>query len=330
VRLFSYACLGLRSSCEFDDTFVAAIFIEAAAGGTAWRATRKRDDLPNQLAFCSWVEGIASVRIGCVTHPDAKRESFDEVADQYASVRPEYPDAIYDDIASLSGAGPGAMVLEIGCGPGKASVALAKRGYRLQCIELGPKLAEIARARLAAFPSAQVTVGAFETLETETRFDLIVSAQAFHWIDRDVRVRKAATFLRPGGSLAIWWNKHVRVSADRGFFDAAQAIYREIVPGLELDLVRLRSPDQVPQPEREELIESGLFQTVETRTHLWERTYRAGDYARLLGTYSDHIAIPSETRSRLLQAIESLIEHSYGGAITKGYLTVLHVATKAA
>lgn len=265
-----------------------------------------------------------------MTHPDAKRESFDEVADQYDSVRPEYPSAIYDDIAALSGAGPGAMVLEIGCGPGKASVALAKRGYRLQCIELGPKLAAIARARLAAFPNAQVTVGAFETLETETRYDLIASAQAFHWIDRGVRVAKAAALLRPGGSLAIWWNKHVRVAADEGFFDAAQSIYREIVPGLELDLVRLRSPDEVPQPEREELIESRLFQSVETRTHLWERRYRAGDYTRLLGTYSDHIAIPGETRARLLDAISNLIERSYGGGITKGYLTVLHVATKAA
>ena len=265
-----------------------------------------------------------------MTHPDAKRESFDEVADQYDSVRPEYPDEIYDDIGELSSAGPGALVLEIGCGPGKASVALAKRGYRLHCIELGSKLAAIARERLAAFPTARVTVGAFETLETETRYDLIVSAQAFHWIDPAVRVSRAAELLRPGGSLAIWWNKHVRVAADRGFFDAAQEIYREIVPGMEAELLKLRKPEDVPQPERDELIRSGLFETVRTRTHLWERSYRASEYARLLGTYSDHLALPSSVRGRLLGGIEGLIERSYEGVITKGYLTVLHVATKAA
>src|SRR5262249_54775452 len=152
------------------------------------------------------------------------------------------------------GVGPGASVLEIGCGPGKASVALAKRGYRLHCIELGPRLAEIARARLSAFSDARVEVGAVATLATETRFDVIACAQAFHWIDPPVGIVKAATLLAPGGSLAIWWNRHVGVPADRGFFDAAQSIYREVVPGLEADLLKLRTPDQLPQPERDELI----------------------------------------------------------------------------
>jgi len=261
-----------------------------------------------------------------VTHPDAKRESFDEVADQYDSVRPEYPDVIYDEIAEISGKGPGALVLEIGCGPGKASVALAKRGYRLHGIELGPRLADIARARLSAFPNARVEVCAFETLDTETRYDLIASAQAFHWIDPSVRVARAAALLKPGGSLAIWWNRHVRVPSDRGFFDAAQAIYRDVVPGLEAELLKLRLPDELPQPERDELVRSGLFASVESRRHLWERSYRADDYARLLGTYSDHLALPAPVRSRLLSGIEDLIERSYGGVIRKGYLTVLHVA----
>jgi len=265
-----------------------------------------------------------------VTHPDARRESFDQVADQYDSVRPEYPDVIYDEIEELSGARSGASVLEIGCGPGKASVALAKRGYRLHCIELGSHLAEIARAKLSAYPDARVEVGAFETLETRTRYDLIASAQAFHWIDPSVRVARAAALLKPGGSLAIWWNRHVLIPADRGFFEEVQEVYRAVVPeAITLDLVKLRTPDQLRQPEREEIERSGLFPTIQTRTHLWDRTYTARDYVHLLGTYSDHIAIPAETRMKLLTGIEALIDRSYGGVITKGYLTVLHVARNA-
>jgi len=265
-----------------------------------------------------------------MTHPDAKRESFDEVAAQYDSVRPEYPDVIYDEIAALSATGPGALVLEIGCGPVKASVALAKRGYRLHCIELGARLAEIARIRLSAFPDARVEVGAFEAFETEARYDLIASAQAFHWIDPGVRLVKAARLLKPGGSLAIWWNRHVLIPADQGFFERVQKVYRAVVPeAITLDLVKLRTPDQMRQPERDEIERSGLFQSIQTRTHLWERTYTAGDYVRLLGTYSDHIAIPAEMRGKLLAGIETLIERSYGGVITKGYLTVLHVSRTA-
>jgi ubiquinone/menaquinone biosynthesis C-methylase UbiE len=48
-----------------------------------------------------------------------------------ASVRPGYPELLFDDLASLSGTGPGAKALEICCGTGQAMVPLARRGYRV-------------------------------------------------------------------------------------------------------------------------------------------------------------------------------------------------------
>jgi hypothetical protein len=49
---------------------------------------------------------------------------------------------------SLSGTGPGAKVLEIGCGTAQATVPLARRGYHVLCVELGDNLATIARGKL--------------------------------------------------------------------------------------------------------------------------------------------------------------------------------------
>src|SRR5918998_4732342 len=61
---------------------------------------------------------------------------------------PGYPERLFDDLVSLSGTGPGAKVLEIGCGTAQATVPLARRGYHVLCVELGDNLATIARGKL--------------------------------------------------------------------------------------------------------------------------------------------------------------------------------------
>jgi SAM-dependent methyltransferase len=52
------------------------------------------------------------------------------VASLYDEVRPGYPERLFDDLASLSGTGPGTRALESGCGTGQATLPLARRGYR--------------------------------------------------------------------------------------------------------------------------------------------------------------------------------------------------------
>ena len=61
----------------------------------------------------------------------SKRVAFEEVADLYQEVRPGYPEELVEDILSLSGIASDGRILEIGCGPGNATVAFARRGYRV-------------------------------------------------------------------------------------------------------------------------------------------------------------------------------------------------------
>ncbi|WP_392475982.1 hypothetical protein [Nostoc sp. C110] len=65
------------------------------------------------------------------------RSTFNQVALLYDQVRPGYPEALFDDVVSLSRINPGGRILEIGCGTGQATVPFARRGYRILCIELG-------------------------------------------------------------------------------------------------------------------------------------------------------------------------------------------------
>jgi SAM-dependent methyltransferase len=57
---------------------------------------------------------------------------------------------------------PGDRLLEIGCATGKATLPLARRGFGVTCIELGPDLARAARANLAGY-DVSVVEGSFES-----------------------------------------------------------------------------------------------------------------------------------------------------------------------
>src|SRR5919107_280790 len=90
------------------------------------------------------------------------RSTFDGAALLYDEVRPGYPEDLFDDVVALSRIPSGGRILEIGCGTGQATVPLARRGYRILCVELGENLAAVARRNLAAYPQAEVRVGPFE------------------------------------------------------------------------------------------------------------------------------------------------------------------------
>ena len=68
---------------------------------------------------------------------DRRRRSFDSVATRYLASRPPYPAAAFDLVAAR--VPPPADVLEVGPGPGLATLPLAERGYRVVAIELGER-----------------------------------------------------------------------------------------------------------------------------------------------------------------------------------------------
>jgi SAM-dependent methyltransferase len=256
------------------------------------------------------------------------RATFDRVAPLYDEARPGYPEALFDDVVSLSGVPPGGRILEIGCGTGQATVPLARRGYRILCVELGENLAAVARRRLVVYPQVEVRTGAFEDWPAEVgAFDLVTSATAFHWIDPKVAYPKAAQALRSGGAIALFWNEHVHSDESEGFFEAAQEVYRREAPEIfddDEDYKGPPRPEEVPD-KTGEIEESDLFGRVKVRKYRWEATYDAGSYIRLLNTYSSHRDLDSTARERLFLGIAELIDAEFGGRIIKGYLSVLYV-----
>lgn len=246
--------------------------------------------------------------------------TFDGAAELYDRARPGYPAQLFEDFAVVT---PGARLLEIGCGTGKATVPLAECGYEVVAVELGASLAEVARRNLARFRSVEVVTVAFERWPLPAEpFDAVFCATAFHWLDPAVRVSKSADALRPGGVLATVATEHIAGGSEE-FFVEVQACYERFDPSTPPGL-RLSPASDIPA-DGTELKASGRFGPARFRRYEWEVTYSTVDYLDLLMTYSGHRAMPPAARTGLLDCIARLIDH-HGGRITKRYLTELRYA----
>ena len=125
----------------------------------------------------------------------ASRERFDAVADDYERSRPGYPSELIDRLQ------PPCQTLEIGCGSGQLTVDLLSCGHHVVAVDIGSRLLAYAARRC---PEGNFVLGAFEEIDLEPhRFDLVVSATAFHWVRPDRRLPQGRGAAAPRPRLAL-------------------------------------------------------------------------------------------------------------------------------
>lgn len=250
--------------------------------------------------------------------------TFDRVADLYQDARPDYPERLVDRLIEVTGLNPGDRVLEVGAGPGTATLPLARRGLRITALEPGPALAARARANLTGYP-VEVVERRFEDWDGPPETcAAVVAATAWHWVDPELRYRMAARALRPGGHLAIWGAEHVFPNGGDLFFDEIQEVYDAIGEGRP-DGARRPAPGELAE-HTTEIDASGLFEVVAVEHIDWTITYDAEAYVRLLRTFSGHIAMTPERRERLFAEVRHRTATRPDGKIRRGWGAVQHVA----
>jgi SAM-dependent methyltransferase len=256
------------------------------------------------------------------------RATFDSAARLYQQARPDYPDELYDELARLAGLRSGDRLLEIGCATGKATLPLARRGFRITCVEIGPELAAAAKRNLAGFDGVEIIEGAFETWRPPgpAAFDLVFAATAWHWLDPAVRYQRAWELLRPGGHLAFWNATHVFPAGGDQFFRDIQDVYDEIGEGLPAG-ASWPPPGALPD-DAAGIEASGLFGHVMVRQFDWEVSYSSAEYIRLLDTFSGHIAMDAWKRDRLYSEIRRRLAERADGRLRRHWGAVLHVARR--
>jgi len=251
---------------------------------------------------------------------EASRTSFDRSAELYDTARPSYPEALVDEALARSGIPAGGRILEIGAGTGKATLPFARRGYAMVALEPGANMAAVLRRKVAAFPEVVVEETTFEAWRgADASFDLVVSAQAFHWVDPAVRYAKAAAALRPGGALALIRNE--TAGLDPALRAEMEAAYARWFPAATWTAARDTIESKRGELNRD-IERSGLFRPVQAATFPWTASYTTRQYLDLLETHSDHALLEPGLRTPLYGAIANAIERR-GGRVDVPYVAVL-------
>ena len=250
------------------------------------------------------------------------RFTFDRVAALYAHARAGYPDAVFDNLTAL--APPGAKMLEVGCGTGKATLGFARRGLDIVALDPGPAMIAEARATVADFPNVRFVEGIFEAwTPDQTGFDMIAAAQSWHWIPPELGVAKAAALLKPGGTLAIFGNVWSPISA--GLRAAIDAVYVRDAPELRESPLEPWYLADGPFPKM--IRKSGLFTQPTHRAFEWRRSLSLDGYVDMLRTLSNHQGLEPGRLNALLGAVGGVLRAA-GETVDLQYATHVHVAAR--
>lgn len=239
------------------------------------------------------------------------RFTFDEDERNYDQYRPGYPEELFQDLFVYAPVGADSRVLEIGIGTGQATLPFLRRGCRVTAVELGERLSAFAAEKYRDYANLEVVQGDFMQVPlAENSLDLIYSATAFHWLPAKEAYRKVTRALKPGGTLALFWN-HPFVSREEDASNVASCrVY---------DRLRPSGQEQTEFSEadcrrRAGELERFGFQAVESHLYRRVRELSTDDYLHLLNTYSDHRALDPALKERFEAEMRAAID-GVGGTI---------------
>ena len=152
---------------------------------------------------------------------------FGAPAEAYDRHVGRYGPALAEALMDLAGVAPGMRALDVGCGPGALTRALAGRvgdARRVAAVDPSEGFAAACRARV---PGADVRVATAEALPfADASIDASLSQLVVNFMaDAEAGVREMARVTRPGGAVAACvWDYAGGMTFLRAFWDAAREV----------------------------------------------------------------------------------------------------------
>ncbi|MEO8892526.1 MAG: class I SAM-dependent methyltransferase [Coleofasciculaceae cyanobacterium] len=257
-----------------------------------------------------------------------RKDWYSGVADEYEQARPSYPQELINRAVEIAQLPKNARILELGCGPGKATTAFAENGFSMICLEPSQPASEIAKRNCAIYPQVEIKNTNFEEylLENE-QFHAVLAANAWHWMPPEIKYKKAAAILKDHGYLILLWNLTPQLP-----YEVYQAIDEQVYQIHAPDLALTKYENQETQEEilaafGQNVLESGLFNNLVSEHIICERTYSSDEYLMLLHTFSNYGVLEPQQKEAVFNGIREVLSRN-GASVPVSYLAAVQVAQK--
>jgi SAM-dependent methyltransferase len=166
-------------------------------------------------------------------------ETFQASAEAYDSFVGRYGSALASELISFAGVKSGMRALDVGCGPGALSVALAERlgAEGVSAVDPSAAFVEACQVRVPGIDVAEASAEALPFANDS--FDVALSQLVVNFMDDpESGVGEMARVTRPGGIVASCvWDYAGEMTLLRAFWDAAREIVPERAAGADEGLV---------------------------------------------------------------------------------------------
>ena len=231
---------------------------------------------------------------------------FARAAAAYERGRPEFPGEAVDRLVAAL---PGRAVVDLGAGTGKLAHALVARGCDVTAVE------PVAEMRALIRPPVRAIDGVAEAIPlTDGAADAVTVAQAFHWFDGDRALGEIHRVLRPGGVLALIWNRRDARSALQAQLSALLAAHRGDTPA------------HASGDWRAAFDRTRLFGPLREERFANEQIVDAGGLEDRIASISFVASLPDGPRAELLSAVRAL---AGDGPVTLRYDVELQLTARA-
>jgi SAM-dependent methyltransferase len=232
----------------------------------------------------------------------AAATGFARSVEAYERGRPDYPHEAIAYLQRELDLRPGRIVVDLAAGSGKLTRQLATLGCEVIAVE------PVDEMRAAIGEGIQALEGTAEAIPLPAdSADAVTVAQAFHWFDGPKALAEIARVLRPGGALALVWNRRPVESSP------LHAAISEII-----DPYRRDTPAHATGAWRDAFVDSELTEW----THAWSQRMDADALADRVGSTSFIAALDDEERERVLARVRAL---AADGPVDLPYVCEVHV-----
>jgi len=224
-------------------------------------------------------------------------KSFDASADEYLRARSEYPSELIEHIIDTTKLEPGSKLLDVGCGSGQATIAFSSRGYHVVAIDPAEHALDLLSNRNTDISNIEITHSTLEGFEApDSSFDLIICAQAFHWLDPQTASTLLSRLLKPRGHVMLFWHmQDVKPGTTQADLYKLNSKYFDAFP-------RMNPPEYAPEflkAMSKVLRANDEISDVQLSEYSWYQCYDRSMFVSLFHSWSKYSTLPNETKEAI-------------------------------